>query len=48
MKTKPLFKNKKIQKLMTEIGGGWYKEKRTKGLPPHKIPKLNKKSIEGG
>ena len=31
---------------MTEIGGGWYMEKITKGLPPLRRPKLSKKSQE--
>ena len=32
----------KVQKLMTDIGGGWYMEKSAKGLPPLKISKLSK------
>ena len=31
---------------MTKIGGGWYIEKITKGLPPLRRPKLSKKSQE--
>ena len=31
---------------MTEIGGGWYMEKITKGLPPLRRPTLNKKAQE--
>ena len=31
---------------MTEIGGGWYMKKITKGIPPLKIPTLCKKSQE--
>ena len=31
---------------MTEIGGGWYTEKITKGLQPLMRPKLIKKSQE--
>ena len=27
---------KKVQKLMTDIGGGWYMKKSAKGLPPLK------------
>ena len=29
---------------MTEIGGGWYMKKITKGLPPLRRPKLSKKA----
>ena len=36
----------KIQKLMTDIGGGWYMEKSAKGLPPLSRTKLVKKSQE--
>ena len=39
---KPLDPRQKVQKLMTEIGGGWYMEKITKGLPPLRRPKLSK------
>ena len=28
---------------MTEIGGGWYMQKNTKGILPLMIPKLGKK-----
>ena len=31
---------------MTEIGGGWYTRKITKGLPPIRRPKLSKKAQE--
>ena len=31
---------------MTGIGGGWYMEKNSKGLPPLRISKLSKKSQE--
>ena len=34
----------KVQKLMTDIGGGWYIEKIVKGLPPLKISKIIKKA----
>ena len=44
--TKPLSLKRKFQKLMTEIGGGWYIEKITKGLPPLRRPKLGKKAQE--
>ena len=37
-----------FQKLMIEIGGGWYTEKITKGLPPPRRPKSSKKTREGG
>ena len=36
----------KIQKLMTDVGGGWYLEKSSRGLPPLKRTKLSKKSQE--
>ena len=36
----------KIQKLMTDIGGGWYIEKSDRGLPPLKITKPSKKAQE--
>ena len=42
IKLKPLIKGQKSQKLMTEIGGGWYMEKLTKGLPLLRRPKLSK------
>ena len=44
--TKPISPRKKVQKLMTEIGGGWYTEKITKGLTLLRIPKLSKKAQE--
>ena len=36
----------KIQKLMTDIGGGWYMKKRDRRLPPLRITKPTKKSQE--
>ena len=36
----------KIQKLMTDIGGGWYMAKSDRGLPPLKGKKLSKKAQE--
>ena len=36
----------KNQKLMTDIGGGWYLKKCARGLPSLKITKLCKKSQE--
>ena len=39
-----LTSKQKVQKVMTEIGGGWYMGKITKGKPPLIIPKLSKKS----
>ena len=41
---KALSPKQKVQKLMTEIGGGWYLEKVTKGLPPLRRPKLSKRA----
>ena len=41
---KLLTTKEKNQKLITDIGGGWYLEKCTKGLPPLKRTKLNKKA----
>ena len=46
MKSKPLSQGKKLKKLLTEIGGGWYMKKMTKGLPPLSRPKLSKKAQE--
>ena len=43
---KPLTTREKNQKLMTDIGGGWYLEKFAKGLPPLKRTKLSKKAQE--
>ena len=43
IKLKPLSRGKKLQKLLTEIGGGWYVEKITKVLPPLRRPKQGKK-----
>ena len=34
----------KVQKLMTDIGGGWYTEKSANGLPPLRRTKLSKKA----
>ena len=34
----------KFQKLITDIGGGWYMEKKSMGLPPLSRTKLSKKS----
>ena len=36
----------KTQKLLTDIGGGWYMAKSAKGLPPLNITKLSKKLQE--
>ena len=33
----------KVQKLMTDIGGGWYTKKRARGLPPLRRTKQSKK-----
>ena len=33
---KSLTPKQNIQKVMTDIGGGWYMEKNSKGLPPLK------------
>ena len=44
IKSEPLSQGKKIQKLLTEIGGGWYMKKMTKGIPPLRRPKLSKQS----
>ena len=41
---KALNQKQKVQKLMTEIGGGWYMEKFSKGLPPLRRPTLSKKA----
>ena len=40
---KALNQKQKVQKLMTEIGGGWYMEKSAKGLPLLRISTLSKK-----
>ena len=42
--SKPLTPKQKVQKLITDIGGGWYMGKSAKGLPQLRIPKPNKKS----
>ena len=42
--SKPLTPKQKVQKLITDIGGGWYMGKIAKGLPQLRIPKPNKKS----
>ena len=34
----------KVQKLITDIGGGWYMEKSAKGLPPLSRSKPSKKA----
>ena len=39
--SKALTPKRKVQKLMTDIGGGWSKS--AKGLPPLKISKTSKK-----
>ena len=44
IKSKPLSQGKKLHKLFTETGDGWYMEKNTKGLTPLRRPKLSKKS----
>ena len=41
---KPLTTREKNQKLITDIGGGWYLEKCKKGIPPLKITKPGKKA----
>ena len=41
--TKPLSPRQKVQKLIIEISVGWCMEKRTKGLPPLRRPKISKK-----
>ena len=41
---KALTPKQKFQKLMTDIGGGWYMEKSAKGLPPLKRSKPSKKA----
>ena len=43
---KPLTPKTKIQKLMTDIGGGCYMGESSKGLPPLRSPKLSKTSQE--
>ena len=43
---KVLTPKQKVQKLMTDIGGGWYMKKIATGLPPLKRTKLSKKSQE--
>ena len=42
---KALTPKQKVQKLMTDIGGGWYMETFSKVLPPLSRTKLSKKSI---
>ena len=37
----------KIQKLLTDIGGGWYMGESARGLPPLKRTKLGKKRKKG-
>ena len=41
-----LTSKEKIQKLLIDIGGRWYKAKSARGLPPLKRTKLSKKSQE--
>ena len=41
---KPMTSREKNQKLITDIGGGWYLGKCQKGLPPLKRTKLGKKA----
>ena len=41
---KPLPTRERNQKLITDIGGGWYLEKCAKGLPPLKRTKLSKRA----
>ena len=41
---KPLTSREKNQKLITDIGGGWYLEKCKKGLPPLKRTNIGKKA----
>ena len=36
----------KVQKLMIDIGGGWYMEKIANGLPPLRKTKLSRKAQE--
>ena len=42
--TKALSPKQKVQKLMIEIGGGWYMEKIAKGITLLNRPRLRKKS----
>ena len=39
---KSLTPKQKVQKLMADIGGGWYIEKSAKGITPLNISKLSK------
>ena len=41
-----LTSKEKKEKLLTDIGGGWYLEKNSRGLPPLKRTKLSKKAQE--
>ena len=41
---KALPPKQKVQKLMTDIGGGWYTEKSAKGLPKFRRTNLSKKA----
>ena len=43
---KPLTSREEKQRLITDIGGGWYLEKCSKGLPPLKRTKLSKRAQE--
>ena len=47
---KSLTPEQNVQKIMTDIGGGWYMETIAKGLPPLKRSKQSKKvqDKEGG
>ena len=40
--SQPLTPKQKVQKIMTDIGGGWYMEKIDKGITPLRIPKISK------
>ena len=44
--TKSLIQKQKVQKLTTEIGGGWYLGNISNGLPSLRISKLSKNSQE--
>ena len=43
---KSLSPKQKVQRFMTYIGGGWYKKKSAKGLPPLRRTKPSKKAQE--
>ena len=40
--SQPLTQKQKVQKLMTDIGCGWYMKISDKGIPPLRRPKLSK------